>query len=161
MSENEYLRIVDQYADTVYKTAISYCKQKQDAEDVFQNVFFKLYRQEVIFQDDDHIRRWLIRVTVNECKNMWKSFWRRKVDSLDEIEREPVFSTEEKSELYYAVEELQSKYRIVVHLYYYEDYSVREISEVLKEKETTIQSRLMRARKQLKQKLKEMWCYEE
>ncbi len=160
LSENEYLRIVDLYADTVYKIAISYSTQKQDAEDIFQNVFLKLYKNKKDFQDEDHIRKWLIKVTVNESKNIWKTFWNRNVDSIDELNKEPIFLSEDKSELYYAVQELEPKYRIVVHLYYYEGYSVKEISEVLKVKETTIQTRLLRARRQLKSKLKEMWCYE-
>lgn len=79
------------------------------------------------------------------------------MDYIEEIVKEPEFDTEEKSELYYAVMELPQKYRSVVHLYYYEDYSVKEISEILDIKETTIQTRLMRARKMLKQQLWEAW----
>lgn len=149
--------IADKNIDIVYRVAMSYCKNKYDAEDVVQNVFMKLIQSGVEFNDELHIRKWLVKVTVNECKNLWKSFWRRKVSSIDAIDEKPEFTTDDKSELYYAVMNLSSKYRIVIHLYYYEGYSVKEISEIIGIKETTIQTRLMRARKELKEQLKEAW----
>lgn len=157
MEASEYGRIAETYIDTVYRVALSNCKNSADAQDVVQNTFVKLLKSDIDFKDDEHIKRWLIKVTVNECRSMWRSFWRRNVDYIEEIVKEPEFDTEEKSELYYAVMELPQKYRSVVHLYYYEDYSVKEISEILDIKETTIQTRLMRARKMLKQQLWEAW----
>lgn len=149
--------VADKNIDIVYRVAMNYCKNKYDAEDIVQNVFMKLIQSEVEFQDELHIRKWLVKVTVNECKNLWKSFWRKKVTSIDDIEEKPEFTTDDKSELFDAVMNLPSKYRIVVHLYYYEGYSVKEISEITGIKETTIQTRLMRARKELKEQLKEVW----
>lgn len=157
MEASEYGRIAETYIDTVYRVALSNCKNSADAQDAVQNTFVKLLKSDIDFKDDEHIKRWLIKVTVNECRSMWRSFWRRNVDYIEEIVKEPEFDTEEKSELYYAVMELPQKYRSVVHLYYYEDYSVKEISEILDIKETTIQTRLMRARKMLKQQLWEAW----
>lgn len=157
VEDTEYDRIVNMYADVVYRVALSYCKNKYDAEDIVQNTFVKMLREDMEFQDDEHIRKWLIRVAVNECKSMWRSFWRKNVSSLDEIEKEPIFTTQEKSDLFYAVMKLPQKYRIVVHLYYYEEYTIKEIAGILGITETAIQTRLMRARNNLKQQLKEAW----
>lgn len=157
MEEEEYDRIARNYTDVIYRVAVSYCKNPEDAQDVVQNTFMKLLQNESDFLNEDHVRKWLIRVAVNECKSLWRTFWRRNVSSLEELQSEPVFTVEEKSDLYYAVQKLPVKYRIVVHLYYYEDYSVREIADILKVKETAVQTRLMRARNKLKEQLKEAW----
>lgn len=157
MSNEEYGRIVNQYTDIVYRVALSYAKSKYDAEDIVQTTFMKLLIKDVSFQDDEHIRRWLIRVAVNECKSFWSSFWRKNIDSMDAVEQDIMFQTEEKSDLYYAVMELPRKYRVVVHLFYYEDYSTKEISKILHIREATVRTQLVRARKQLKQRLKEAW----
>lgn len=159
MDRLEYIRIVDTYANTAYRIAYSYCKNKSDAEDVVQNVFLKLLQSDVQFQDEEHIRKWLIKVTANHTKNLCKSFWKKKIIPLEDFDVTPQyqFKTKETSELYGAVMELPYKYRIVVHLYYYEDYSVKEIAKILNIKETTVQTQLMRARKKLKIKLKEVW----
>lgn len=157
MEDKEYDRIVQMYLDPVYRTALSCCKNPYDAEDVVQNTFLKLLRTDTEFSDDEHIRKWLIRVAVNESNTMWRSFWKKKVSSLEEVKYEPEFSMRENSELYDAVQNLSLKYREVVHLYYYEEYSVREIAQILNVSETAIQTRLLRARKKLKQQLKEAW----
>ena len=79
MDEQEYNRIVDDYIDVVYKMAVSYTKSYHDANDIVQNVFMKLYQKSPTFNDEDHIRHWLIRVTINESKNLWNSFWRKNI----------------------------------------------------------------------------------
>lgn len=156
MESSQYDRVADAYLDTVYKVALSNCKNPADAQDVVQETFLKLLKSSVNFKDDEHIKRWLIRVAVNESKSVWRSFWRRNVDCLGEVEEgELQFDIREQSDLYYAVKKLPQKYRAAVHLYYYEEYSVKEISEILNIKETTIQTRLMRARKMLRQQLEE------
>ncbi len=157
MESEEYGRIAETYIDTVYKVALSNCKNSADAQDVVQNTFLKLLKGNVEYKDDEHIKRWLIKVAVNECKSIWKSFWRRKVECVEEIVDGPQFEEEKQNELYDVVMKLPHKYRVTVHLYYYEEYSIREISDILGIKETTIQTRLMRARKMLKQQLKEAW----
>lgn len=157
MEDREYGRIVQSYLDVVYRTALNCCKNQYDAEDVVQNTFLKLLNSDTAFTDDDHIRRWLIRVAVNEANTMWRSFWKKHVSSLEEMHTEPEFETPENSELFYAVQKLPPRYREVVHLYYYEEYSVKEIADILHISETAIQTRLMRARKKLKQQLKEAW----
>ena len=112
---------------------------------------------------DERLRAWLIRVTVNECKSLWRSLWRQRVE-LREIRdgdappfEEPAFAEPAHEALYAALGDLPEKCRIVVHLFYFEDMGTREIAEVLGIKELTVRTRLVRARKLLKQSLKEAW----
>lgn len=112
---------------------------------------------------DERLRAWLIRVTVNECKSLWRSLWRQRVE-LREIRdgdappfEEPAFAEPAHEALYAALGTLPEKCRIVVHLFYFEDMGTREIAEVLGIKEPTVRTRLVRARKLLKQSLKEAW----
>lgn len=157
MNNTEYRRLATLYLDTIYRVALNGCKNHADAEDVVQNTFLKLLNNHNDFTDDDHARKWLIRVAINECNTLWRSPWKKHTTSLDELSTEPTFSSPDKSELYYAVMELPAKYRQIVHLYYFEGYSVREIAELLNLSETAVQTRLLRARKQLKDLLKEAW----
>ncbi|MDE6851155.1 MAG: RNA polymerase sigma factor [Lachnospiraceae bacterium] len=151
----DYERIVTENIDIVYRTTLCYCKNQRDAEDVVQNTFLKLIQSEQEFADEEHVRKWLIRVAVNECKNIWKSYWNRNVISLDTLEYEQgTTRTEEERDLLQAVMALPPKYRIVVHLYYYEGYHVKEIADILHLSESNVQIRLMRARKKLKELLK-------
>ena len=162
METQKYKELVSKYANMSFKIAYNYCQNKYDAEDVVQNTFLKLLQHKGDFADDEHTKRWLIRVTINEAKNMCTSFWRKRIVSLEESKSDAEFSFEngEESALYDAVMSLGEKYRIVVHLYYYEEYSVREISEILNIKETTIQTRLMRARAKIKSMVKGDWLDE-
>lgn len=152
----DYEQAVEENIDFVYRAALCCCKNQRDAEDVVQSAFLKLLQQETEFENKDHLRRWLVRVAVNECKNMWKSYWHRNVVSLDAMEYEKAVSRpEEQSELLQAVMELPPRYRIVIHLYYYEGYCVKEIAELLHISESNVQIRLMRGRKKLKEFLLE------
>lgn len=153
MDSKEYKRLADQYIDMVYRVALNGCKNKYDADDVVQNTFIKLLKCKKQFDTDEHVRNWPIRVAVNECNSLWNSSWRKKVTSLDEREDEPAFTTPEKSELYDLVMKLPPKYRQVVYLYYYEEFSVKEVAEMVKISETAVQTRLQRARKKLKDQL--------
>ena len=155
VNREEYERIVALYADVVYRVALSYAKSKEDAEDVLQNVFLKLLTKPVDFQDEEHIRKWLIRVAVNECNSLWASFWRRNVDYFNQMEEGVSFSNEDYSDLYDAIKVLPAKLRIVIHLFYYEGYRTKEISGLLHIREATVRSRLTRARKLLKNQLGE------
>ncbi|MFQ9514806.1 MAG: RNA polymerase sigma factor [Eubacterium sp.] len=162
MDRINYTEIVEKYANNIYRVALSYCKNKYDAEDVLQNVFLKLLQSDVEFEGEEHLRRWLIRVTVNCSKDLCKSFWKKRMVSIDEAGQNysHEFSSDEKGNLYDAVMDLPGKYRIVTHLYYYEDYSVKEIADILTIKETTVQTQLMRARNKLQMKLKEVGQYD-
>lgn len=159
MEQSRYLKAVDCYANTMYRIACGYCRNREDAEDIVQSVFEKLLVTKTEFQDEAHLKKWLMRVTVNEAKNLCCSFWKRHMVSWENSQTTQTynFSYPEHSELYEAVLKLPVKYRSVVHLYYYEDYSVKEIADILHLRETTVQTQLMRARKKLKMMLKEDW----
>jgi len=159
MEKNRYILAVETYGNTVYRAAYQYCGNKSDAEDVVQNTFIKLLQSKKEFESEEYLKRWLIRVAINEAKNISMSFWKKRISSLEEvcIEKSYEFHTDAQSDLYVTVMQLPAKYRIVVHLYYFEDYSTKEISEILKLKETTVQTQLMRARGKLKEMLKEAW----
>ncbi len=155
MNREEYERIVALYADVVYRVALSYAKTKEDAEDVLQNVFLKLLTKRVNFEDEEHIRKWLIRVAVNECNSLWSSFWRKNVEYIDRMEEEITFQNADYLDLYDAIKVLPAKLRIVLHLFYYEGYRTKEIADLLHIREATVRSRLTRARKLLKSQLGE------
>lgn len=155
VNREEYERIVALYADVVYRVALSYAKTKEDAEDVLQNVFLKLLTKRVKFEDDEHIRKWLIRVAVNECNSLWSSFWRKNVEYIDRMEEGITFQNADYSDLYDAIKVLPAKLRIVLHLFYYEGYRTKEIADLLHIREETVRSRLTRARKLLKSQLGE------
>ena len=154
----KYEEIAERYTVVVYRAALNYCKNKNDAEDAVQNAFMKMLQSKVEFQDEEHIKRWLIRVVIKECKNMWNSFWRKKVSSLEELDYEIETFSENEKELFEEVMKLPAKYSIVLHLYYYEEYSVREIAGLLYISESNVQTRLMRGRNKLKQQLQEAWA---
>ena len=160
MDDATFSRTATAYKDRLFAIAFHYCQSKADAEDILQTVLLKYYRSEKEFENEEHLRNWLIRVTINESKRLLLSPWRKRVAPLEEYAA-VTFPLLEESDLFLAVMALPPRYRIVVHLYYYEEYSVREIAAVLRIKETTVQTRLMRARKKLKEKLQEAWNNEE
>ncbi len=156
MEHSEYRRIVQRYIDDVYRAALSCCHHRADAEDAVQDTFLKLLTAEQDFTDEEHIRRWLIRVTVNACKNRMNSFRRKRVCSLDELTQEPAAFSDDDRWLWAEVSRLPTKYSTVLHLYYYEGYRCAEIAELLHISESNVQTRLNRARKMLKQNLEEV-----
>lgn len=155
MDTKEYERLTSLLLDSVYRVAVNGCRNYTDAEDIVQNTFLKLWQKKDGFESDDHARRWLLRVAVNECNSLWRSPWKRKTSSLEELAQEPVFTTPEKSSLYDAVKELPQKNRLIVYLYYFEDYSVKEVAQMMGLSESAVQNRLFRAREKLKEILKE------
>lgn len=160
MDSKSYEQIVCKNIDTIYRIAMSYTKTPTDADDIVQQTFMKLFTKKVAFTDEEHIKRWLIRVCVNECNSLFSSFWRKNVDSIETISKEPEFTMKENSEVYEAIKQLPSKCGIVIYLFYYEEYSSKEIAEILHIKEATVRTRLARARKLLRTQLKEAWEYE-
>ncbi len=155
MEHAEFKKIAEKLTDVVYRTALSYCNSKSDAEDAVQNAFYKLLKADTEFESDEHIRRWLIKVVINECKMMWRSYWYKNVISFEELGNEPEYTDNEYKELFDEVMKLSPKYRTVLHLYYYEGYSCDEIAEILRITATAVQTRLMRARNKLKEQLEE------
>lgn len=159
MDDRDYRAAVDAYGDMVYRIALNQTRCTADAEDVTQSVFLKLYTRppEDAGEPDERLKHWLIRVTVNECKSLWRTAWRRKVQLGDVPDLAPAFAEPDHQQLYDALAQLPDACRIVVHLFYFEGYATREISEILGVREPTVRTRLVRARKMLRQQLKEAW----
>ena len=152
----ELERIINQYKKTVYGIAAAMLRNKSDADDVFQEVFLLYYKKNIAFETEAGRRAWLIRVTVNKCRQVNNSVWNTRVDKTDELEIVHEFAfTNEESEVFTAVSELEQKYRIPVILYYFQGLSVNEIADILGERSNTVSVRLNRARKLLKQRLEE------
>ena len=149
MEHNEIARLFEAYADDVFRLALSYLHNRQDAEDVCQSVFMKLiaYKKPI---EKGKEKPWLLTCAANASKDHLKSFWRRNVVEPDET---IAFSCETDKELWEAVNSLAPKYRVVIHLYYYEGYSQEEIAAILKISRTAVQTRMSRARNQLKEVL--------
>ena len=155
-----YEEAVKKFSDTVTRLCVIRCGNTEDVKDCYQNVFLKLYISEVEFENYEHIKAWLIKVTVNECLDFHKQYWKKNVLLSDNntmlemfglhvygVGEEPIDSTLE------TVLALPGKYRQVIYLYYYEEYKTHEIAQILSLKESTIKSQLARGRKVLKNKL--------
>ena len=151
MQKDTYLKqTIEEYADTVYRIALTRCKSIETAEDVFQEVFMRFSEKNPKFENKEHEKAWFIRVTINLTKNIKESAWNKKVVRLDE---NIIFSTKEENDVYGAVCTLPQNYRTVIYLLYYEGYKVNEISKLIGKPEGTIKTWLFRAREILKQEL--------
>ena len=148
----EIERVVNEYATMLLRVAYSQLNNRAEAEDTVQEVLLKYMEKAPIFQSEEHEKAWLLRVTVNHCKNHLASAWFRKRADLDE--GIPALDNAE-LEVVSAVAALPAKYRAVVHLYYFEGYSTKEIAEILHSRPNTVSSRLSRARALLAKALKE------
>ena len=156
MERSAFQATVGQYQDMVYRVALHQFGVIQDAEDAVQEVFLRLYTEEKLFESGEHLRRWLIRVTLNVCRDTLKSPWRKRRVSLDTLPDQPVFDAPEQGELYQAVMALPEKYRVTLYLFYYEELSTKEIAELLGLRQTAVTTRLSRGRELLKKRL-EAW----
>ena len=145
--------VVDKYKDMIYRTALTMVSNHADAEDILQEVFFKYFRLHPAFESESHEKAWFLRVTINESKNMLRSVWRRKRTDLDFTQLEQPITDPKDSEVLQAVMCLPEKYRIVIYLYYYEDYSIREIAGITSQSESAVAQQLTRARRKLRKKL--------
>ena len=149
--------LMNMYKNNVYAAAFSICKNASDAEDVVQDTFLQYYMTHINFDNEQHIRAWLLRVAINKAKNIQSSFWHRNGMPLDDFIETLSFETPETKGLFEEVMKLPEKYRVVVHLFYYEDYSIKEIAKILRTTESNIKVRLSRGRVKLKDALKEGW----
>ena len=157
MEQNSFLDAVELHRDMVFRIALHQCGNPHDADDAGQEVFLRLYGEKKPFEGPEHLRRWLIRVTVNECKRLLMSPWRQRVESLETCRQSFGIVQQEERALFDAVMALPQKYRVVVALYYYQGYSVREVAALLGRRESAVQTQLMRARQKLKDSLQEVW----
>jgi len=145
---NGFLQIYQKYRNTVFGIAFNYTKSNADACDIVQEVFIRFLSGKSTFNDDEHIKACLIRVTINECKKHLMSSWIKHTVSLED-QTIPIEDKLEDPDLFHAVMALPLKYRTPIHLHYYEGYSVSEIASLLGAREGTVKVRLSRARKML------------
>ena len=163
MTREQLNEIVAAYRGMVYRLAYSCLGNSFDADDISQEVFLRMYGYKKQFVDEEHKKAFLIRITVNLCKNLQKTAWMRKRVELDENIPADNHSYESESMLRNYVLKLKPNYRAVIYLFYYEGYSVAEIAKILKISETSVTTRLNRARNQLRTQLltdKESVCYD-
>ena len=160
-TRDSFDEVLKTYSNTVYRLAYSRVGNKPDADDILQDVFLRYIRADKVFNDEEHRKAWFIRVTLNCTKSHATSAWNRHRASdkaLDYAERQDetddIGRLETKTAVYDAVLALAPKYRTVIHLFYYEEMSLTEISEALGLGENTVKSQLHRARNILKDKLK-------
>lgn len=154
MTEESYTKAVYRNNKRLYLLALSFVGQQQDAEDILQNVFLKLWRSGISYQDDTHLDKWLTRVTVNESKSLLRRASRKNVP-LDEAEQPLVPEQTEGAEVVAAVMRLPPEQRSVIHLYYFEELSVKDIAGLLHLGQSAVKTRLYRGRCLLRQYLKE------
>lgn len=152
MTEQEFCEQYEKYKNTVYSVIFNYVQNTEDTADLLQEVFLKLYATDTEFTGDEHRKAWLIRVSVNLCKNHLRSVKRRKIVTLEEDI--PYFDNREDNELLKIVWSLPEKYRIPIHLFYYESYSIKDIANVLDIPEATVKIQLKRGREKLSKILK-------
>lgn len=155
MTEQQFSPLAERYMDTVFRVAYSYLRSPADADDVTQDVLLQLYKTDKAFDDDAHVKNWLIRVTVNRCKNILRAPWHRMEDIAD-YENSLTFEEPQCQELFEAVMALDRRYRVPVLLYYYEGYRQKEIAGLMDIPEETVRTRLARAREKLKHILSEV-----
>lgn len=155
-SDEELRGAIGRHADTVRRLCVVHLKSHADTEDVFQTVFLKYALSDTEFQSEEHERAWIIRVTINACKDLLKSFFRRSTVSIDEVLEVVDPSTEgagSTREVLEAVLALPEKYRDVVYLHYYEGHSAPEMARLLDKNVNTVYTLLTRARKLLRDAL--------
>jgi len=151
MQEKTPEELIRGYGETVYRLAYAQTRSKNDADDIFQEVFLRVVQSHPMFESEAHEKAWLIRVTLNCLKSHWRTAWRRNVVPLDD---RIIYTEPDDSALDDALRRLTPKYRAAVHLFYYEGYSAAEIAEMTGEKPSTVRTRLTRAREKLREMLK-------
>ena len=152
-SEQEMNAAIDRYADTIHRVCMLYLKNSADTEDVFQTVFLKYLFSDQVFESQEHEKAWFLRVAVNACKDLRKSFFRSRTVSLEELTDLPAQLPEDHREVLEAVLSLPRKNREVVYLHYYEGYTAPQISQILGKNASTVYTLLTRSRQMLREKL--------
>lgn len=153
-TDKEFAELYQRHVDRIYRLCYVYLKNPVDAEDAVQSVFLKLLKHQSRFNDHEHEKAWLTVTARNYCKDVLKSRWRSRRVDLDTLPEVSSWSGQEPSRNVLArLLSLPEKYKTVLYLYYFEEYTVKEISEMLGYKESTIQTQLFRGRKRLKMDL--------
>lgn len=152
-SEQEVNRAIEQYSDMIRRLCMIHLKNYADTEDIFQTVFLKYVLSSVSFESKEHEKAWFIRVTINACKDLLKSFIRSRTISLDERIEQPSEMSVDDRDVLEAVLSLPQKYKDVVYLHYYEDYTAPQISRILGKNVNTIYTLITRSKRLLREKL--------
>lgn len=160
MTNDDYILAVKRNSNRLYLIALSYLQNHYDAEDVMQETFLKLWKTKKVFSDIEHIDKWLTVTCVHKCKDHFRLSFVKKDVALDKADELYTFDTIQSIDVFNAVSSLPSKERLVVHLFYFEDMSVGEIAKVTKTNESTVKTRLRRARIHLKTVLGDEWINE-
>lgn len=153
-TDEEFIQIYDKYLDTVYRVCFMYLKNKSDTEDAVQSTFIKYLEYKGEFKNENHLKGWLIITASNYCKNHL-SHWFRKVININKIEESPIYDFEDRNYILDKILSLPQKYKLVIYMYYYEGYSIKEISEKTNINESTVRSHLHRGRNLLKNFIEE------
>lgn len=151
VTNDNFPGIYEELKKSIYSVSYNYLQNSEDASDVMQDTFIKLLKGDYEFSNMEHLKAWLIRVCINACKNYLRDHKTHK--ELELVEETPYYDKEVDDTVLKAVLELPEKYRIPIHLFYYEEYSVSEIAEALGMPESTTKSRLKRGRDILKKRL--------
>ena len=149
--------LAETYRDRLFAAAFQVCGNAADAEDAAQEALLRYHISEKQFESEQHIRAWLLRVDINCAKNVSRSFFRRNTVPLEDYMDSLEFDSGESREIFREVMSLPETYRLVIHLYYYEDYTVVEIGRILGLTESNVKVRLSRGRQLLKKALQEVW----
>ena len=159
-SEQEVTRAMERYSNTVRRLCMIHLKNYADTENIFQTVFLKYVLSSVSFENDEHEKAWFIRVTVNACKDLLKSFFRSRTISLDEVMERPAELPPDYRDVLEAVLSLPQKYRDVVYLHYFEEYTAPQIGRILSKNVNTVYTLLTRSKQMLREKLGGGYEYE-
>ena len=154
LDTGQFDALAKKYMDMIYRLAFSWLKSPADADDVVQEVLLRLYRTDRKFESEEHVKNWLMKVTVNECRKVWRRPFRSH-ENIDDYIETLVFEDRSCRELFEAIIHLDRSKRTAVVLYYIEGYSIREIAAILGLPGGTVGTRLARARKELARYLKE------
>ncbi len=163
MTNLTFRQLLDTYQDMVYRIALNYTKNPTDAQDISQEVFLRLFQRNADFDSESYQKAWLIRVTINLCKNHLRSKWHqimRETFDPSRLAGQNQLPDPEQYLVTDAMKHLPDSDRNILHLYYYEEFTTAEISQILDIRETAVRKRLSRARKRLEKLLKEEFFYE-
>lgn len=148
--------VLRKFADTINRACLVHCADEEDAKDCFQNTFLKLYLSDTQFESTEHLKAWLLKVALNECADVYRQNWKKRISLSDDmnsvllkqnIYKKDVYSSEDG--MLELVLKMHEKYRQVIYLYYYEGYSIEEIAGILGQPVNTIKTRMARGRKKL------------
>ncbi len=147
---------MDRYADMIYRIAMTITRNEEDANDVFQDTFLRLVRNQDKIKSEEHLKAWLIRVAGNCAKTVVTSPWNKNTQGIDEeVEKKEAVCNQDESDLLVELRQLPKKYSIPLYLFYYEEYSIKEIATILKKNENSVKTLLNRGRNFLKKRLQE------